>query len=77
MIRKNISIDLKDKERAVKSLNVYYIDDKKIRLATHKGSKHFTLPSNIPEQAVKVTVEMMDSQKFSFSFGIRNGNRYN
>jgi hypothetical protein len=74
--KENISIELKNKERAIKSLNVYYIDDKKVKSVTYKGGKDFTLPSNIPEQAVKVTVEMEDTQKFSFSFGIRNGNRY-
>ncbi|WLD93048.1 hypothetical protein [Alkalihalobacillus sp. AL-G] len=69
-----IHIGLKNSSRKIKNLHVYYFEDKKVQKITIKDT-NFILPSTIPEQAVRVTVEMEDTQKFSFNFGIRNGNR--
>ncbi|MBX9975095.1 hypothetical protein [Cytobacillus firmus] len=56
------------------TITVFYIDEKATKKITVKGNK-FILPAHIPEQAVKVIATMDSSQKVSFNFGIRNGNR--
>jgi hypothetical protein len=56
------------------TINVFYIDGNETKKLTAKDNK-FILPAHIPEQAVKVIVSMDSSQKVSFKFGIRNGNR--
>ncbi|MGM7702981.1 hypothetical protein ACSVDE_14720 [Pseudalkalibacillus sp. Hm43] len=70
----HIEINLNQTERDYKSIRYMYIENDEIHDKTIQRSS-FTLPSTIPEQVVKVTVEMKDTQKFTFAFGIRNGNR--
>lgn len=56
------------------SISVFYIDGKKIKDLKVEGNE-FLIPTHIQEQVVKVNITMDNSQKVSFQYGIRTGNR--
>ncbi|WP_411334801.1 hypothetical protein ACK1LH_06395 [Metabacillus indicus] len=56
------------------TLEVYYLTDNGVeKIKTDQNG--FTLPDGIKEQVIKGTATMDNSQKVSFSVGIRSGNR--